>query len=95
MNENFNYQEEFKKLSIPERLEVIKKYEEDFDMTLVVDPSLLEPNAVQEDEDVNQRNTTSGKYVIRLPDDDGKMTEFYGRELATRLPSSLSNSIGH
>ena len=43
-------QEEFKKLSIPERLDVIKKYEEDFDMTLEVDPSLLEPNAVDEEE---------------------------------------------
>ena len=85
-------QEEFKKLSIPERLEVIKKYEEDFDMTLDVDPSLLEPNAVEEEEEnVDEINTTSGYYHIGLPNDDGETTIFYGRELATRLPTSLSN----
>lgn len=39
-------QEEFKLRSIPERLEIVKYYEEKYDMTLDVDPSLLEPNAL-------------------------------------------------
>tara|TARA_Y100001963_G_scaffold148009_1_gene225150 strand:- start:693 stop:2639 length:1947 start_codon:yes stop_codon:yes gene_type:complete len=58
-------QEEFKKLSIPERLEVIKKYEEDFDMTLDVDPSLLEPNSLdiaEEDRNIySQADIDSGR----------------------------------
>ena len=43
-------QEEFKKLSIPERLEIVKYYEEKYDMTLDVDPELLEPNSLDEEE---------------------------------------------
>ena len=43
-------QEEFKLRSIPERLEIVKYYEEKYDMTLDVDPELLEPNSLDEEE---------------------------------------------
>ncbi len=58
-------QEEFKLRSIPERLEIVKYYEEKYDMTLDVDPSLLEPNSLdiaEEDRNIySQADIDSGR----------------------------------
>jgi hypothetical protein len=59
-------QKEFKLRSIPERLEIVKYYEEMYDMTLDVDPELLEPNALDEEEEKETLSieNVSEKYKI-------------------------------
>jgi len=44
-------QQRFKELSIPERQARVKEIEKEFNMTLDVDPELLEPNALDEEEE--------------------------------------------